>query len=250
MSIDLSNITEIRDKIGVVTKITDASDRVLWSAAKPEVTITVTGAGSSDCVRIYHIENNWEGYYEPTTFTAKIGDTISCELIECWYSQYLYINGEMVEGGYGENDIHYTYTVVSDAVIDLYQYDGSTKREREGKITITEVPEGHALLSIDYSNPEQFSTSVDGVSYNDTTITVPIGSVVEISAFNLSCNKKCSYGSASVYINDNLVASESERIDYSYTVRGNTAIASYVNPSYCRDCDNYAYDAIINITEQ
>lgn len=102
-------------------------------------TITVTGTGSSDCVRIYHVENNWETYYEPTTFTAKIGDTISCELIECWYSQYLYINGEMMEGGYGENDIYYTYTVVSDAVIDLYQYDGSTKRDREGKITITET---------------------------------------------------------------------------------------------------------------
>ena len=40
MSIDLSSITEIRDKIGVVTQIADASGRVLWSAT---ITFTING---------------------------------------------------------------------------------------------------------------------------------------------------------------------------------------------------------------
>ena len=161
---------------GKVKQVTDEAGNVLWSAVKP-ATIKVTGSGSADCVGIWHNENNWEYYYGPATFTANIGDTITCRLTECWDNQYLYINNEYVEGGYGENDISYEYTVVSDAVIDLYQYDGSTKRERVGKIKSTEIPEGAVLLTV---NGNSCSVMIDGESYYDgMTAAVLPGTVVE-----------------------------------------------------------------------
>lgn len=243
MSIDLSSITEIRDKIGIITKITDASGMVLWKAAPAMITITLEGIAQS------YVEISDDYYrWEDITVEVPSGTMVRC----CNASSenrdkesWIYHNDTMVVDGMG----FYEFTATKNTTIRESSWKSDYGTYSVG-VYITEIPEGHALLSIDYSDPEQFSTSVDGVSYNDTTITVPIGSVVEISAFNLSCYKGCSDGSASVYINDNLVASESEGIDYSYTVRGNTAITSYVNPSYCRDCDNYAYDAIINITEQ
>ena len=108
-----------------------------------------------------------------------------------------------------------------------------------------------ATITIDteFAGSDSLTVSVDGVSCADGTITVPVGTVIEISAFNLSCYKGCSDGSAEVYINDASVAYESEGIRYSYTVTGNAIIRCAVNPSYCRDCGNYAYYAQIDITE-
>ena len=104
------------------------------------VTITVTGTGLEYFVYITYInkELGYPSYFSPTTFTANVGDIISCSVTECWSSQFIYLNGEQIKGGWGENDISYDYIVTSDATIELYHNNVSDKRSRSGIISITE----------------------------------------------------------------------------------------------------------------
>lgn len=114
MSVDLSSITEIRDKIGVVTKITDASGMVLWSAVK-KATITVTV--DDEVGNLPYVEHNGITYESTVTFEANIGDTIYCDAGSTDYS-YIEVNGEQVSVYYP----YYNYVIVSDATIDIHAY--------------------------------------------------------------------------------------------------------------------------------
>ena len=103
-------------------------------------TITVTGEGLESNVYIIYInkELGYPTYTSPATFTANVGDVISCSIIECWSSQAIYLNDEEIAGGYGENDVYYDYVVTKDATIELYHNGASEKRSRSAIITITE----------------------------------------------------------------------------------------------------------------
>ena len=201
--------------------------------AKP-VTITITGEGLLYYVEIFH---NGTCYYAPTTFTANVGDTINCCITECWSSQFIRLNGEIIDGGYGENDISYEYTVVSDAVIDLYHNHQDTKRQREGTIRITEIPEGHALMTVEEfpswsSSFGSFSVSYEKADGTYTNVSVkgyyavPIGGTI---AFDVKPNRGYS---GYIFVNDNLVASKTDdSINYSYTLTGNITVVCRANPT-------------------
>lgn len=113
--IDFSTLKGLTIPEGNVTKITDASGRVLWSAAKP-VTITLKRhqyyAGT-----VVHgwIEINGVPYYAvetPTEITVAEGTKIVC----CATSQ-IKLNGTDVASGSG--DVRYEYTASVNATIEV-----------------------------------------------------------------------------------------------------------------------------------
>lgn len=182
--------------------------------AKP-VTITVTGTGLDYYVYIQHAEGGYAIYSSPATFIANVGDTIYCYCTECYGSQFIYLNGDVVTGGYGENDISYAYTVVSDAKIELYEYSNNgEKRNRYGYIKITEIPEGHVLVTITGSNAYTVVT-IDGIEQAPSTIAVPIGTTVICTVTSIS-----SSGRPYITLNGATVSNDT----YTYTVVGNVTI--------------------------
>ena len=122
--------------------------------------------------------------------------------------------------------------------------------DASGRVLWSAVKPATITIDDSFAGGGLMTVSIDGVSYSDTTITVPVGTVIEISAKNLYCGGcKGTYGTAYVYINDECVASQMEGISYSYIVTGNATIRCAINPSLCRKCSSYAYDALIYITE-
>lgn len=226
------------------------------------VTITVTGDGLLYYVEIYH---NGTCYYDPATFTANVGDTIECRITECWRSQFIYLNGEKIDGGYSENDISYEYTVVSDTVIDLYHNYQDAKRDRDGKITIIE--EGYATISRHsngcYGNASYCYLMVNGVKYTNITdvspLVVPVGTVISCYAYAEDCCGKGKYGYCSINVydaNGSSIYSDSGEGEktYEYTVTGNISISLH---QYSESCAGHSgssgrtgRDASISIYEE
>lgn len=198
------------------------------------VTITVTGAGLEGYVEIIH---NGTTYHSATTFSANVGDTIRCELEECWNSQYLYINGVLVDGGYGENDIVYDYVVTSDAIIELYHNNADEKRERDGVITITEIRNDPATITITGDDADYLryaSVTINGTSYNSgwydgETVSVEVGAGAVIS-----CSAKCPSKATSPYLSSTYISVNGTKvitataigsdITYDYVVTGDATI--------------------------
>lgn len=185
MSIDLSSITEIRDKIGIITQIADASGRVLWSAVK-KVTITVIVDNEAECFP--YIEHNGIVYEHSVTFTANIGDTIYCDVGSTDYS-LITVNGEEVGDGYP----YYNYEVISDATINLhsyYSYHGEDEYYNSD-IDITEIPEGQILFTISGTNyfadegmtwTEWFASAYNTTGETEGNITDANGNEVSMDA--------------------------------------------------------------------
>ena len=190
--------------------------------------ITVTGYGLEYFIGVCH---NDMCYYEPTKFVAYVGDTIRAYTTECWNRQELWLNGVMLEGGYGENDISYDYTVVSDAIIDLYQtqenYQGSEKRARIGIIRITEIPERNVTVTLPngtyYAPVKAYAAcnidTIAGVVVNGNEYTVPAGTTIQVEA-----GPDTSYdGFARIYVNGTEVAYQrAGAVYYDFLVIKNT----------------------------
>lgn len=117
--INFSTLKGLTIPEGVVTQIADASGRVLWSKSRT-ATITISNTGNRGSCNISH---NGTIYYTPTTFTANIGDTISCGA-ENSEKNRVYVNNVLVASG--DSYVDYDYTVVSDATV-RFNYDNPDK---------------------------------------------------------------------------------------------------------------------------
>ena len=128
----------------VVTQIADASGRVLWSAAKPMVIVTLT----SDTFEYTDYCSTYINYTTPDgdsgslstagSHELPIGTSIRCEIRlgkgnGYRMSGYIYLNDEVVVSIENDGDDYYYYTIATNITIDLYNgyYNG-------GSITITE----------------------------------------------------------------------------------------------------------------
>ena len=106
-----------------------------------------------------------------------------------------------------------------------------------------------AMLAIGYFPDNYFSISVDGVVYNDTILTVPVGTVVEIKVFDIRSDCKHHESTVSFYINDNYDMGNDGNTTYSYTVMGNTTLSYDMMYGTCHDCYRYYYSYNVYITE-
>ena len=164
MSIDLSSITEIRDKIGIITKITDASGMVLWSVAKM-VVVTLESdlpSGGSTAMGIGY--NTEDGSYveisSAGTYELPLGT-----VIDFWIgpekgsgSADIYINDEYVTGSRDGEKCSYYHTLTTNIIISVSIGSGY------GAFYITEVPENCIVFSIsgDYAGSY---TAEDGMTW-------------------------------------------------------------------------------------
>lgn len=146
MSIDFSTLQGLTIPEGVVTQIADASGRVLWSAAKPMVTVTIdnTYAYSEYSPSWAYLMIDGTQYHVMTdnqTLEVPVGT-----VIECWItgeSKYemptVYVNGIAV--CFGERDVWrtYYYTVTTNASIVMRYKEDNEKDDRYGIIYIYET---------------------------------------------------------------------------------------------------------------
>lgn len=117
--------------------------------------------------------------------------------------------------------------------------------------TVYEVgfaPDMVTLAIGDFPN-NHYSISVDGVAYNDTTLTVPVGTIVEIEVFDIYGDCKHHDSNVSIYVNDNCVMDNDANTTYSHTVTGNTTLSCYMMYNTCHDCYRYYYQYNVYITE-
>lgn len=173
MSVDLSSITEIRDKIGVITKITDVSGRVLWSAAPAVAIVTmesdITGNYSCGYFYIdYSTADEPDGSISTVgTYELPIGTVINFSIkANKGYSSTIYLNDEYVDGG---DDAYYSYLLNGNITVSVMPMPTG------GIIYITEVPENCIVFSIsgDYAGSyiaEEGMTWAEwfASSYNET----------------------------------------------------------------------------------
>lgn len=107
-----------------------------------------------------------------------------------------------------------------------------------------------ATLTIGNFTTTHYSISVDGVVYNDTTLTVPVGTIVKIEVFDIYGNCKHHDSNVSIYVNDNCVMDNKGDATYSHTVTGDTELSNEMYYNTCRDCYSYYYQYNVYITEQ
>ena len=153
MSIDFSTLKGLTIPEGVVTKITDSVDRVLWSVAKmAKVTVTSYWYGmDGNTARITvnssspFAPDTSNPDYKVTTWTAQPSDQPNCTFeipagstIECYVTRdkgnaesCIKVNGTDVLTGEGT----YIYTVTGDVTIDVSE---DYVQGDFGVITITE----------------------------------------------------------------------------------------------------------------
>lgn len=106
-----------------------------------------------------------------------------------------------------------------------------------------------ATLTIGYFTTNHYSISVDGVVYNDTTLTVPVGTIVEIKVFDIYGDCKHNDSNVSIYVNDNCVMDNDTDTTYSHTVTGDTELSNEMYYNNCHDCYRYYYQYNVYITE-
>lgn len=164
-----------------------------------------------------------------------------------YHSKYgnIRVNGEYVAWATeDDHDATYDYIVTENAYIELVNSKGL------GRVRITEIPEGHALVQItgsgSYSTvkPGVSYVTIDGVNYSTvTTVVVPIGTVVACTVGTMS--NELSEGCVKVNGNTVLTAESGNRLTYDYTVNGNVTINLKTNRDADKDMNGY-----IEITEQ
>lgn len=197
----------------MVTQITDASGRVLWKSGPSEATVTITGSGGN--ANMVWVTINGVDYREATSVNVPIGTVITCNP----YGSVI-LNGQTVANG---QPITYDYTVTKNVTINLNWKQGS------GTITITEIPEGHALVQITGTGNISFGTyiTIDGVDYTTAqNKTFSIGTVITCYA---KLNSTDSFGEIRL---NGLVQDkdyDGEGITYAYTLNGNTIIELITN---------------------
>lgn len=205
---------------GVVTEIKDANGRVLWSAVKP-VTITVKNYNSIAGIITYN------GVQQTATFTANIGDTIEITRIDVAINNP---NATPSRTPYQMINERTSYTVVSDATFEWKsRFSGSTSTGMYYLLSITEIPEGHALVNITASGmgigSGNTGVTIEGTTYKDTnTLVVPVGTVITCSADN-DDNESMNFGIITVNGENVAVAGyDFTTVTYNYTVTGNVTI--------------------------
>ena len=219
-TLDLSDVTHVVAKVSASTL-----NITTYNLAEPkDITVTVTGAGGAASAFIAY---NGINYTSATTFTAKTGDLI-------------YVKAG-IQAGYTE----YYHVITSDMIVKLTSSSNTT-----GTVTITEIPEGHALVTVRNQDYEisGCSVTIDGVTYqNSATVVVPIGT--QISCYvSYSIRDREDYGY--ITVNDVTVATADTAVgvgryetEYYYTVIGETLIDLYYT-------EGEGGGAIIKITEQ
>lgn len=213
---DFSKVTSLTIPEGVVTQIADAAGNVLWSAVKP-VTITLKNYDQYNYGRI-----TYNGVQQTATFTANIGDTIEITRIDVAINDP---NATPSRTGYQMINESTSYTVVSDAIFEgKSKFSGNTSTGMYYLLSITEIPQGHALVNITgFGNANGCYITIDGALYTyATTIAVPIGTTISCIA-NMNDSDKFGY----VNVNGSAVAEYGE--GYVYTVIGDVTIYMYWN---------------------
>lgn len=122
---------------GVVTKITDASGRVLWSAV-PMVTIVITKPSITEKSNADYakVTVNGQVYDGSTTVSllVPVGTSIQCDVVTA-------ISGSMQLGGISLNGdklglSNYNYTVTSNCTIEVWMI---SMMHKYGNVRITET---------------------------------------------------------------------------------------------------------------
>lgn len=222
MSIDFTGVNGIADDYGNVKQISDAQGNVLWSAKPSEATVTITGSGGN--ANMVWVTINGVDYREATSVNVPIGTVITCNP----YGSVI-LNGQTVANGTG---VTYNYTVTKNVAINMNWRQGT------GTITITEIPEGHALVNITGSgNATYCYATINGTKYTTaTTLVLPVGTVVTCTAKD----KDDDY--SAVFLNGQIVAGRSSNAVYDYSVTRDVEIKLSTSPSA-------SYEQEIFITE-
>ena len=219
--IDFSTLKGLTIPEGNVKQIADAQGNVLWSAAKP-VTITLKRkSGMYNNPEKPHgwIVVNGQTYYAeetPTEIPVKTGTTITC----C-KTAGVQVNGQYVSQGADD----YEYTVSSNAIIEIVSTHVSDTQYL-GLIVITEIPEGHALVTITGTGDADYShVTIDGVKYTGAaTVAVPIGTTI----YCYVRSKNDGYADIMLPNNEHIYAETKVGsyyyAEYNYAVSGNVQI--------------------------
>lgn len=217
MSIDLSSITEIRDKIGVVTKITDASGRVLWSTT---IKFTINGdtyVADRDMTwaEWFASEYNTTGETEGTVKDSS-GNEIDLSAV--------IVSGAVYEVGFGPPM----------ATVALRCGAYASEYVDYAYITVPNASGTDSTIRSDLQGWQAVGTIVSGAVIGE----LPVGTVITCYV-----KSKNDYVSAYVKVNGTKVlnrSSSSRYGTYAYTVTGNATITLTTKP------DKYGY---IEITE-
>lgn len=154
-----------------------------------------------------------------------------------YHSKYgnIMVNGEYVAWAtHGDYDATYDYIVTENAYIELENSKGL------GRVRITEIPEGHALVKITSSgigiDPKYGYVLIDGVTYNtSSTLVIPVGTVITCFVSSVGSSYDPDW---SISLNGTIIKEPDKmfpEIDctYKYTVIGNVGIALLYNKGNC-----------------
>lgn len=143
--LDFSRLQRVEIPEGKVTKITDASGRVLW---KYQPQITVSGQPiipGLSCAYISVPNGEFQTSFIQTTYSVPVGTIIRCHVgADTGYEGKVVLNGEVVYTKTGEFGIispplgTYDYEVTRDARIVINITGTSSEQNRAGQIIITE----------------------------------------------------------------------------------------------------------------
>lgn len=215
--------------------------------AKPMAKVTIveaTGYQSGLCELIV----DGITYTSAATFEVPIGTEIYFKAKggDNSYSQ-INVNGNTVAQGSGDRDkgfkdCSYTHTITCNLFVKF------SRNKDGGIITITEIPEGHALVNITGSGSIRVmgkicAVTVDGVDYTSaTTLAVPVGTVASCTVSTMTTHQLYK---GWVKINGNTVLTASGLDEtYDYTVSGNVTINMSTERNSDKDTNGY-----ITITE-
>lgn len=165
-----------------------------------------------------------------------------------YHSKYgnIMVNGEYVAWAtHGDYDATYDYIVTENAYIELKNSKGL------GRVRITEIPEGHALVTITGTGHgggarKTCLVTVDGVDYTSAaTLIVPTGTVITC---NVSSMTSTDFELGYVKLNGVVVLTAPTTsyagATYDYTVNGDVTINMLVKRNEDKDRNGY-----ITITE-
>lgn len=204
------------------------------------VLVEITGNGGGEAsVTIDGIK-----YTSSTTLNVPKGAIISCDVKTKHPSKdklaYVKLNDLNVLKGEGR----YDYTIQERVIIDLYSGESQDGYYYEyGTITITEIPKGYALLTLNTSIAKMTDVIIDGKEYStNTTLVVPIGTIITCRV--QSEGKEDAY----VLVNGKKVYSTQGEDTYDYTVIGDATIESGYDRDY--GSQNRELFGYIKITEE
>ena len=149
--IDFSTLQGLTIPEGVVSQITDASGRVLWSAKPSEATVTIVASGTGVGMGCYLMVDGvkYGTALSTDSYVFPVGTVISCYAKTDsddmsganpdygYHSGYgnIMVNGEYVAWAtHGDYDATYDYIVTENAYIELGNNKG------RGRVRITEIP--------------------------------------------------------------------------------------------------------------